>query len=299
MPFSRLLALVALIGLVAGCGDAAAIRDRAETSREVTDRPPPLTLYGTQGEVELDAWSFCFFAEAEDGSSNRGSCADGAPPEHPPELRADDAATFAFPLDGWDFSADFHPAGERADRCRREWSTPVRQEGDRYVIPVVVPAGTWDVDVFGRGEPGNDLTTTFRWVTAGAAQTETGVTGTAFFIGPPSLGTPMTAPSPTVRLSGLATEPAEASARFRLTASGGEELALELRLAPGRCARDGVVSFVTPTGPSEIDLSGAPPFTYAVDVTLDGVTSTGTGTWPDDLVANGDELELTFDPPIG
>ena len=76
-----------------------------------------------QGDVDLDAWSFCFFAEAEDGSSSRGSCADGAPPEHPPELRADGAATFAFPLDGWEFSADFHPAGERAERCRREWST--------------------------------------------------------------------------------------------------------------------------------------------------------------------------------
>ena len=55
-----------------------------------------------------------------------GGCADGPPPEHPPELHADDAATFAFPLDAWDFSADFHPAGDRAERCRREWSTPVR-----------------------------------------------------------------------------------------------------------------------------------------------------------------------------
>ena len=109
----------------------------------------------------------------------------------------------------------------------------MRQEGERYVIPAVVPAGAWDVDVFGRGGPGNDLSATFRWVTALRRGRGAGVTGTAFFVGPPSLGTPMTAPSPTVRLSGLATEPAEASARFRLTASGGEELAFVLELAPG------------------------------------------------------------------
>ena len=136
-----------------------------------------------------------------------GGCADGAPPEHPPELQADDAATFAFPLDGWDFSADFHPAGDRAERCRREWSTPVRHEGDRYVIPAVVPAGAWDVDVFGRGaarqRPVRDVPLGDRLRRDRGGRS----TGTAFFVGPPSLGTPMTAPSPTVRLSGLVTEP--------------------------------------------------------------------------------------------
>ncbi len=295
----RLLALVALLGLVSACGDAAAQRDPEAEPEAAAGQPPPLTLHRPDGDVDLDAWSYCYLTEAEDGSSSSGGCADGPPPEHPPELHVDDAATFAFPLDGWEFSADFRPAGDRAERCRREWSTPVRREGERYVIPAVVPAGAWDVDVFGRGGTGNDLSATFRWVTRGDGATKPVVTGTAFFLGPPSLGTPMTAPSPTVRLSGLVTEPAEASARFRLTASGGEELSFVLELAPGRCARDGVITFVTPTGPSEIDLAGAPPFTYTVDATLDGVTSTGTGSWPDDLVANGNDLELTFDPPIG
>ena len=175
---------------------------------------------------------------------------------------------------------------------------PVRHEGDRYVIPAVVPAGAWDVDVFGRGgtrqRPVRHVPLGDRLRRGRGAGDGHGV-----FVGPPSLGTPMTAPAPTVRLRGLTTEPAEARGRLRLTASGGEELAFVLELAAERCTRDGVITFVTPTGPSEIDLTGAPPFTYAVDVTLDGVTSTGTGSWPDDLVANGNELELTFDPPIG
>jgi hypothetical protein len=250
--------------------------------------------------VELPAWSYCYAIEAADGSSSEGGCADGAAPEVPPVLQGDGTAEFTFPLDGWNFSADFRPAGQPLGRCRRQWSTPVRLDGDRYVVPAVVPAGTWDVDVFGRSEEaGNDLSATFRWVTSSDPATAPAVQAAAYFLGPPSLGTPMTASAPTLRLTGLTTEPDDARGRLTLTASGGEQLTFVLEGAPDGCDLDGVTSLVTPTGPSEINIAGAPPFTYAVDVTLDGTTHTGTGSWPDDLVANGNELALTFEPPIG
>lgn len=166
MTVPRLLTLVGLIGLASACGVKDALHEETEVRGNLLDDPPALTLLTRAGGVELPAWTYCL--QRETGESSVGGCADGGPPRWPPRLEAVDTAAFTFPERDWAFFAEFRPVAEKKQPARHpsRW-TPVTRQGDHYVIPALGPAGVWDVDVSGHSvtDLGNNMVTTFRWVT--------------------------------------------------------------------------------------------------------------------------------------
>ena len=83
---------------------------------------------------------------------------------------------FSFALDGWTFDASFR---EPRDRCFRQVDGLVEQTGDQtFEVTPAGPAGTWDVDLTGRG-PEGDVVTTFRWTTPTAGGAPAEATGSA------------------------------------------------------------------------------------------------------------------------
>ncbi len=52
-------------------------------------------------------------------------------------------------------------------------------------------------------------------------------------------------------------------------------------------------------GKEAAEALGRGPYTYEVEVNLDGVVHRATATWPDDELADGGpSVPLTFDPPL-
>jgi hypothetical protein len=172
---------------------------------------------------------------------------------------------------------------------------PVEQTAPgQYLLQPAGHADTYDVTLFGRGD--GDLFVTFRWTT-------------------PADG-PMPVPEARIavladhdgrvdsygielELSDLAATPREASAEVTVTAADGESLTFSATRAPG-CMAEGTVYW---DGPDQAGLRaatlGAAPFTYLVEVVLDGTAHAATATWPDDQIAGYEPaVSLEFDPPL-
>ena len=222
-------ALVALLGLVSACGSCgprvtADGRTRRPSPPAISRRRPPSVATVRTGDVDLDARVVLLPHRGRGRLHSSGGCADGPPPEHPPELHVGTTPrTFAFPST----AGSSAPTSDRRAIARAmpaRWSTPVPvRKGDRYVIPAVVPAGAWDVDVFGRGGTGNDL---IRDVPLGDPRRrhEAGRHGRRrSSSAAPSLGTADDGTEPDRAPERAGPEPAEARRAVRLTASGGEE----------------------------------------------------------------------------
>jgi len=301
MKVRRLLLLVALLGAAGACGDAEGISGQTRVGDQLLDTPPALTLLTPSGDVELPTWSYCTQQEA--GEVSVGGCAGGGPPRRPPRLQSDGTAAFRFPHDDWTFVAEFRPAAERKEpACRPRWSAPVSREGDRYVIPALGPAGAWDVDVSGHSttELGNDMVTTFRWVTSTDSDIPIPAWAQIGFHNPPLDGVRKGAYGPSVRLEGLSPEPTTATGTFTVTADGGESESFELESDEDDCAADGLVTLGYGLASEERDIDGDTPFTYRLEVVLDQTTYVGTATWPDDGESPGSSEVLVNDwePPL-
>jgi hypothetical protein len=263
-----------------------------------TSAPPPLTLHRPEGDVDLEAWTYCF-SNPDSGSAG---CADGGPPEDQAATSAAGEVAFSFPLEGWAFTADFVLTGDDG-YCRNALTTAVEQQDDgTYVVPALGPAGTWDVMITGYGDTGNDLATSFRWTTSADSDHPTPATGNVGFMGPPmSRDEAPIAFGPSLLLSGLVPEPASASADLVLPdAAGAPSYPMELQ--PDRCHHDGVLSLAASGEPgAEVDLPdlGEPPYRTEVHLTMDGASYVGVGSWPDDLQPrSSNQLVLEWTPPL-
>jgi hypothetical protein len=161
---------------------------------------------------------------------------------------------------------------------------------------VLRPAGfadTYDVTLMGRGN--GDLFTTFRWTTP--------VDG------------PL--PKPSARLAVLSEHdgavdsygvelelrnlertPRRASATITIEARNGRSLTFRASRARGRCFPEGTVYWDGPddNGQQAATL-GRRPFTYRVEVTLDGQRHVAHATWPkDEIGGNEPSVSLEFRP---
>jgi hypothetical protein len=128
--------------LLPSCGDGAG---------EDPDEPPPVSVRSGDRSFDLSAWAYCF----------GDVCADGHPPDAPPDIGTSEAVIVQFPLEGWSFTATFVPAGGDCERAER-----VRLRRNGLGLSVLEPVGradTYDVTLFGRGD--GDLVVTFRWTT--------------------------------------------------------------------------------------------------------------------------------------
>lgn len=247
--------------------------------------PPAVTVQGAGDPVELEAWTFCF----------RTGCADGLPPVTPQDVGATDQVRVSFPLDDWTFEAGFAAAGVD---CARQQSVALERSDDgSFVVEPAGRAGTYDVTLTGRGEHG-DLFVTFRWTTTTDGPLATPEARTAVLADHDGV---LDSYGVELYLSNLATTPAEASATITVTSAEGVERTLTPTRAVAECFPEGSVTWNGPNdaGKEAAEALGRGPYTYEVEVTLDGVVHRATATWPDDVV-EGEEpsVSLRFEPPL-
>jgi hypothetical protein len=247
------------------------------------DAPPPVTVRFFDESVALQAWSYCY----------GNVCINGSPPADPPDVGDPEEVVIDFPLAEWSFTAYFRPA---ANECGRIQEVPLEAAGDgRFVLRPVGYAGAYDVTLFGRG--GGDLSTTFRWTTPidGALPTpQARLAVLANHDGrPDSYGVEL-------EVTNLAHTPRQASARITVQAANGEAVTFNAERDDGRCQPEGTVYW---DGPDEKGLAAAAlgegPFTYRVELVLDGVRYVATATWPaDEIVGNEPSVGLRFTPSL-
>jgi hypothetical protein len=250
-----------------------------------SDTPPDVVVVGGRNELSLRPWTYCF----------GNTCADGFPPSPPPDIGSPAEVEIRFPLPDWDFSAIFQAAGSP---CARRQSVQLERSGPTTArLRPVGRAGSYDVTLAGRGN--GDLFVSFRWTTPRAG--------------------PM--PVPEARLAlvadhdgavdsygvelevvNLAASPSSVDASITATASNGRSLSFAPSLpATPACGRtEGSIYW---DGPDERGLAaaalGPAPFTYHVELVLDGVRHVADAAWPDDVIGgNEPSVELRFEPAL-
>jgi hypothetical protein len=198
-----------------------------------------------------------------------------------------------FPLEDWSFTATFVPAGEE---CGRTQSTAVTPTGDgTFRLDPVGHAGTYDVTLFGQGD--GDLVVTFRWTTTADGPLPRPKARLAVLAGHDgevdSYGVEL-------ELTNLASTPEEAKATITVRAADGGSVTFDATPARTRCLPEGTVYW---DGPDEQGLAAADlgegPFTYEVELTLDGERYAATATWPaDEIHGNEPSVPLRFTPDL-
>ena len=247
------------------------------------EAPPPVTINYFDQSVDLHAWTYCY----------KSGCADGSPPAHPHDVGEPEEIGVEFPLPGWSFEASFTPAGEK---CGRVQEVPLETSGDgTFVLRPAGYAGSYDVTLFGRGD--GDLFTTFRWTTKTDGPLPNPKARLAVLAdndgSVDSYGVEM-------EVKNLAEMPRSAEATITVVAANGRSLTFEAEQARGGCFPEGTLYWDRPDekGLEAADL-GTGPFTYRVDLVLDGLRYTAEASWPaDEIRGNEPSVRLNFSPPL-
>lgn len=295
---STAVTLVALM-LLAGCGETgpdpqpvaspdpttatAAVPSTETAAPPDLEGPPPVTVQFLDQSVDLQAWTYCY----------GNVCVDGMPPAEPPDVGDPEEVFVEFPLPDWLFTASSRPAG---DECGRVQDVPLEPVGDgRFVLRPAGRAGTYDVTLFGRGD--GDLFTTFRWTTPVDGAPPTPQARLALLAGHDgqvdSYGVEL-------ELTNLARTPKRASARITVRAADGDTVAFDATRSSLGCLPEGTVYW---DGPDEQGLAaaslGEDPFTYRVELVLDGDRFVATAAWPaDEIAGNEPSVSLDFTPEL-
>lgn len=264
--------------------------DAEERRDQETDveGPPDVIVRGDGTELALKPYTFCW----------GDVCADGMPPDPPPDVGSPAELEVEFPEPDWKFSATFKRVG---DLCAR--SQVAELEALSPTTHRLVPhgqAGSYDVSLSGRGASG-DLFALFRWTTpvdGPLPEPEAWLSVLAGHDGDiDSYGVEL-------RVTNLASSPDQAAAEITVTAAGGDQHTIEptpISLALEECdAVEGQLFWRAPEAEGQRAATlGEPPFDYTVDLELDGRSYVGTATWPDDEHPDrAPAVPLTFEPPL-
>lgn len=244
--------------------------------------PPPVTIEWDGGTAELQPWTFCY----ENG------CADGAPPEDLVDVGSPEEVFITYPLDEWRFRADFTPSDERCGRHQTVRTEQI-EPGRMRLIPAGY-AGTYDVTLMGRG--GGDLFVTFQWTTPTDGPLPTPRARAAIIAGHDG---EVDSYGIEIMLNNLATTPKKATATVKVTSAEGESVTFEAERAKG-CWPEGTVYWDGPDAKGlEAAGLGSAPFTYEIEVSLDGERYEASATWPDDAIkGNEPSVSLRFSPDL-
>lgn len=294
---------VLAVALLTACGDATPDDDGAPTTSAEPaggvearqaggdgelEAPPNIVVSAGENTLDLPPYTYCW----------GNGCADGAPPEQLPDIGAQDELIVEFPVPDWEFTASFRRAD---DACARNQILELeRLSPTTFRLPPAGFAGAYDIDLGGRGD-GGDVFTAFRWTTLGDGELPIPQASLAVLADHDgkvdSYGVEFS-------VTNLAKTPNKVEATITVTAAGGESLTFEptlASLAPEGCqAVEGQLFW---DGPADEGLAAADlgdgPFTYTVELTLDGVRHTATATWPDDEIpGNEPSVQLTFTPEL-
>jgi len=273
-------------GPVGGSSSGEAIEESMGTSAPPTtlsgspsglERPPDLRVRADGIELLLSPYSYCWFVEGQ------GVCADGVPQEPLPTLTLDDSSELSvwFPLD-WQLWATLLAGGEY---CNGAMVIDADPQGSP--LETLGPAGTYRVEVFGRGQHG-DAAWAFKLVTSKDRSSPPPYVQVFWFPSDRDLeaDTPFYA-----QVGNILAQPTEVSATVVVEASNGESEEFVLSVIDdGGCW----ASNIGLEGPAQFTAQvlglGPPPYAAILTVTIDGRTITGTPLlWPDDFPANSNE----------
>jgi hypothetical protein len=271
----------AVVIALAACADGFPGSDTAGAP----DPPPLVTLRFADRTTDLVPWSYCY----------GNGCADGSPPVAPFDVGSPEEIVVEYPLPEWSFTAFFRPSADESE-CARVQRMPLEAAGEgRSVLRPAGHADAYDVTLFGKGN--GDLVVTFRWTTPTDGPLPTPKARLALLAdhdgAVDSYGVELEA-------TNLAETPEEASATITVAAEGGEALTFEASWAKARCRPEGTVYW---DGPDAKGLAaaalGEAPFTYEVELVLDGVRYVATAEWPADvIVGNEPSVALEFHPDL-
>lgn len=247
------------------------------------DSPPPVTVRFFDRSLDLLAWTYCY----------GNVCADGSPPADPPDVGDPEQVIVEFPLQGWSFTASFRATG---DECAREQAMPLDPTGDgAFVLRPAGHADTYDVTLFGRGD--GDLFVTFTWTTPIDGPLPSPEATLAVLAGHDgqidSYGVEL-------YVTNLARTPRDASATITVQGETGEAVSFDATRAKATCLPEGTVFW---DGPDQRGLAAASlgdgPFTYEVELVLDGIRYVAIADWPaDQIVGNEPSVALDFAPAL-
>lgn len=275
--------LIAL--LVAGCGVESGHVGSSDPAEEV-ERPPDLMVAAGDDQLALNPFAYCW--------SSRGQtvCADGAPPDPLPALTVNggESLTIDFPLD-WTLQGTLYVGEGYCDG-----SSIVDIDLNDAAFEELGPAGTYRVEVFGRGEEGD-----------GAWAFE--LTTTEDQPGPPPFVQVLWYPSDRdldegasfgAQLGNLTTKPEKVSAVVTVTSADGGSEDFELQGDVDDNCWGSTVGFAGPDNlTAQVLELGSAPYDVTISFSLDEtLIMSPTFTWPDDFPSNSNESSRkTVDPP--
>jgi len=237
-------------------------------------------------ELHLDPVTYCY--------SN--GCVDGVDPD-PPSVGSPDELLVFVPVAAFDrFSANQLEGG---DYCSgRSVDAEVTALGDGWwSVTPRGPAGDYELHLFAYGNGAGDMFATVRW----QSSTDRGLpdpTASLALIAdhdgvPDSYGLELA-------IGNLTESPADSTATITVTAANGEALTIEATRSPDTCEGEGALYFDGPDAEASAAARlGDFPFTYRVELVLDGATYVATATFPDDLIEDhGVAVALEFAPEL-
>lgn len=247
------------------------------------DRPPALVLGGAAGPVDAQQGSYCW----------GNACADYGIPqtEELPDVGQVVPLTVAFPmpgqwwffvgrLDGGDGCSTYPVLAESVDDTHLQL-TPSGPPGDRLAH-------------YGVYSGGRDTSGFWRWTVPerdGVPQSWMTVTQNS-----PSSG----GMADLKLIIDDAAVDGEVQAGVTVEAADGTAQTFPLPQVDQHCAGDGFVELAVSDGTPDrrIDGLGPAPYDYTVDLTIDGTSYTGTGTWSGEGTEHGGDARLTFEPAL-
>ncbi|MGH2698264.1 MAG: hypothetical protein ACRDJL_03565 [Actinomycetota bacterium] len=293
---TSIAAALAVSLLLTACSDnprdpVAAGPDKPEvvTSAEESDRssdlkaPPPVTVRFFDQSIDLHAWTYCY----------GNGCVDGVPPRNPSDVGDPEAVVVEFPLSGWSFKASFTPVDEKCGRIQTVSLEPT-DEGE-FVLRPAGRADTYDVTLFGGGN--GDLFTTFRWSTPDDGPLPKPGARLAVLAGHDGA---VDSYGVELEVRNLARTPRSASAWITVRAEDGDALTFKAKQSHRGCFPGGTLCW---DGPDDKGLAAAElgdgPFSYDVELSLEGKRYVASATWPDEEIkGNEPSVRLDFSPSL-
>lgn len=248
-------------------------------------QPDPFIVVYDGTQLNLRATTYCY----------GNVCADGVD-ENPPSVGSPDELLVRLTETGFtELGASQFGGGGDVCRGRGVEATAVDLGGGWWSVRAAGPADEYRIVLFARG-PAGDMAAELMWTTTVDAPLPEPTASLTVVVDhdgePDSYGVEL-------QVHDLSSSPDEFAATITATAANGASHTFAATSSHD-CHGEGALFFDGPTadGMRAAGL-GDFPFAYRVELTLDGVVYTGTGTYPDDLTAdNSLAVPLTFTPAL-
>jgi hypothetical protein len=269
---------------------------RPEPTYEWSEKPSPVVLRLAGRDLELKPWSYCWDGPPDRKGFSPGICVDGyAQTKDLEGVGSPDSVDFWFGVTDWGFQATFTELG--VDCPRQHTVQATRTDDQMFRVDPAGPAGRYRVDLFGRGRYGS-VSTSFLWTTPADGPTDQPTADIALISGD---GDELWAYQLEVGVQDLAFQPREADVEVTVTSANGRSMSLDAEQEEhGNCYAEGSLFFRGGEDPAQQAAQlGPPPFTYQVQLILDGRRYLGTAVWPrDEKPDEAPNTVLSFDPPL-